>query len=460
MIRPIRSVAALFAILFAASCLAAAPRVKVGENRHFFATAEGKPFFNLGDTAWELFHRLNRQEAEQYLRNRAQKRFTVIQAVVLAELDGLHTPNAYGQTPLMDDDPTRPNESYFQHVDWIVGKADELGLNVGMLPTWGDKWYKPAGAGGIFTPQNARSYGEFLGKRYRDKPIIWILGGDRAVENDAQRAILRALAEGLRAGDGGSHLITLHPRGQAASSQYFPNEPWLDFHMWQNGHCDLAPVWERIGSDYARTPTKPVMDGEPLYEDHPICFSAKERGTSNAADVRRFAYWEVFSGACGHTYGNHAVWQMYDASRKPINGPLMPWPQALDRPGAGQMQHVRALVESRPYFTRVPAPELIVPQLRSGVNAGLKKAVAACGSDGSYAFVYIPASRAITVDLTRISGGRAKAWWYNPRDESSQLIGEFATTAPLDFQPPDAGEMIDWVLVLDDASKGYAAPGR
>ena len=43
----------------------------------------------IGDTAWELFHRLNREDAMMYLENRADKVFTVIKAVVLAELDGL-----------------------------------------------------------------------------------------------------------------------------------------------------------------------------------------------------------------------------------------------------------------------------------------------------------------------------------------------------------------------------------
>ena len=82
------------------------------DHRHL-VHADGTPFFYLGDTAWELFHRLNREEADRYLDDRARKGFTVIQAVVLAELDGLHTPNPYGDKPLVDDDPTRPNESLF-----------------------------------------------------------------------------------------------------------------------------------------------------------------------------------------------------------------------------------------------------------------------------------------------------------------------------------------------------------
>jgi hypothetical protein len=462
-----RSLARWVLLLTLISCgsmtLAALPRLKVSDDRHFLVTDEGKPFFYLADTAWELFHRLNREEAERYLKNRADKGFTVIQAVVLAELDGLKTPNPYGHTPLTGNDPTRPNEDYFRHVDFVVDKANELGLRIGMLPTWGDK-VGPAGRGTagpeIFTVASAKVYGQFLGQRYKDKGIIWVLGGDRTADKEEHQKVWAAMAEGLKAGDGGQHLITFHPPGGQNSSKWFHTAAWLDFNMWQNGHCDLVPVWDRIGGDYKREPTKPVIDGEPLYEDHPICFNARERGTSNAADVRRHAYWDVFSGAAGHTYGNHAVWQMWDKGRQPINGPLMPWHEAIDRPGAGQMRHVRALVESRPYLLRTPDQSVLALELKSGVNAGLRKVVACAASDKSYAFLYIPASRAITVDLKQIGGGRAKAWWYDPRTGKADAIGEFETAGKKDFTPPNEGEMIDWVLVLDDATKGYGSPGR
>lgn len=112
------------------------PHLQVAPNRRFLQYADGTPFFYLGDTAWELFHRLTLAEADRYLTNRAAKGFTVIQAVALAELDGLNTPNANDDRPLHDLDPTRPNEAYFRHVDAIVARANELGLVMGLLPTW------------------------------------------------------------------------------------------------------------------------------------------------------------------------------------------------------------------------------------------------------------------------------------------------------------------------------------
>ena len=95
----------------------------------------------------------------------------------------------------------------------------------------------------------------------------------------------------------------------------------------------------------------------------PLAFRAKENGYSFDAHVRQRAYWDVFSGACGHTYGNHSVWQMYAPGRRPINGPLHYWYDAIHRPGAAQMQYVRALVESRPYFSRIPDQSLLANAL-------------------------------------------------------------------------------------------------
>jgi hypothetical protein len=457
----------LFLILSAVSTAAAAdlPRLKVSENHRFLVTESGKPFFYLGDTAWELFHRLNREQTDKYLHNRADKGFTVIQAVVLAELDGMHTPNANGDTPLKNDDPAQPNEAYFKHVDWVVDRAGELGLYIGMLPTWGDKWNRGRGAGPeIFTPENAGPYGKWLATRYKDKAnIIWILGGDRRVENDKQKETIRAMARGLRAGDGGAHLITLHPRGGGSSSDPFHDEEWLDFNMRQNGHViEYNGRYDQTGVDYARTPIKPVIDGEPIYEDHPVSFNAKEKGHSIAADVRRTLYWDLFAGACGHTYGHHSVWQMYDKERTPVNGPLMTWSEALDQPGAAQMIHARRLLESRPYLSRIPDDSILVPaEVPTAVpGAGTRRFAATRDANGSYAMVYAPIGRAFSVHMDKITGGKVRASWFDPRTGKSNAIGEFPNTGTHTFISPTPGEDVDWVLVLDDASKGFRAPGE
>jgi hypothetical protein len=461
----LRAVAVLVVVTgFAASAAAQGlPRLKVSENRRFLVTADGRPFFWLGDTAWELFHRLTREDAERYLKNRAEKRFTLIQAVALAEFDGLTVPNAYGDLPLADNDPARPNERYFSHVDWIVAKANALGLYVGLLPTWGDKWNRKWGVGPeIFTPENAEAYGEWLGKRYRSAALVWVLGGDRPIETDAHRAIIRAMARGLRRGDQGAPLMTYHPQGGNGSSTWFHDDEWLDFNMRQNGHgVEFTGRYDQTRVDYDRQPVKPVLDAEPIYEGHPVAFDAKKFGHSIAADVRRPLYWDLFTGAFGHTYGHHSMWQFWDPSRQPVNNPLAPWREAIDHPGAAQMQHGRALLESRPFLTRIPDDDVIVPSRvpTSVPGAGRYRFVATRDVDRSYAMVYAPIGRAFAVRMSAIAGARVKAWWFDPRTGRATEIGTFDNTGELTFPPPDAGEHLDWVLVLDDAAKDYPRPG-
>jgi hypothetical protein len=130
-------------------------QLKVSDNNRYLEFEDGTPFFYMGGTAWELFHRLNKSETERYLENRREKGFTVIQAVILAELDGLNTPNAEGETPLINNNPLKPNEAYFEHVDWVIEKAAEKRMFIGLLPTWGDKVSKRWGVGPeIFNEDN------------------------------------------------------------------------------------------------------------------------------------------------------------------------------------------------------------------------------------------------------------------------------------------------------------------
>lgn len=428
--------------------------LKVSDNGRFLVWGDGRPFFYLADTAWELFHRCSLAEAEIYLRDRAARGFTVIQAVVLAECDGLHDPGHAGALPLLGDDPATPNEAYFRHVDGIVEIAASLGLTVGMLPTWGDKWNRMWGIGPeVFTPENAHLYGRWLGARYREAPLIWILGGDRPVETEAHRQIVEAMAHGLAEGDGGAHLRTFHPTGPNASSTFWPWEtPWIDFHMWQSGHSRNRDNYASIAADYARAPAKPVLDGEPGYEDHAAGFNL-DNGYLDDYDCRKSAYGAVFAGACGHTYGCHPIWQMWLPGRAPLSWCRRPWTEALALPGAGQMRHLKDLILSRPYLSRLPDQSLLAGE----AGAGSKRLQATRGGDGTYAFVYFAGPREASIDLTKLSGETLTVWWYDPRTGLACHEGALRRSGIVPFTPPPTGP--DWVLVLDDAAKGFGRPG-
>lgn len=446
------------------------PRLKVSDNHRYLVSEKGAPFFWLGDTAWELFHRLNREETLEYLDLRAKQGYNVIQAVALAEENGINDPNRYDHKPLIDNDPTKPNvaegpaNDYWDHVDFVVTESNKRGIYVGMLPTWGDKWNKKWGQGPeIFTAKNAEVYGKWIANRYKNAGIVWILGGDRPVENEAHKEITRAMSRGIREGDGGTHLISWHPTGGNGSSDLFHHETWLDFNMRQNGHePGYTGRYDSISREYALTPTKPILDAEPIYEDHPVSFDAKKHGHSISSDIRRPFYWDVFSGAFGHTYGHHSVWQFASDRRPGVNNPLMPWREAIHQPGAAQMGHGRALMESRPFLTRVPDDTIIVAEdvPTSVPGAGRYRFVGTRDTDGTYAMVYAPVGRPFQVRMDVIRGAKVKAWWFNPRNGKSTPIGDFSNVGTQKFVTPDPGEMLDWVLVIDDAAKNYPAPGE
>ncbi len=433
--------------------------LRVREDGRYLERADGTPFFWLGDTAWELFHRLDREEAERYLDDRRAKGFNLVQAVVLAERGGLNVPNPAGDLPLVDGDPTRPVEAYFHHVDSIVAMANGRGMVIGMLPTWG-KYWKTGASDSIFDPDNAYAFGRFLGARYRDADLVWILGGDNNVEDDNERAIIDAMATGLREGDGGRHLITYHPRGPGRSSDVVPDADWLDFHMVQSSHASRTLDNGRfIEGDLRRRPLRPSLDGEPRYEAIPVGFyfrNADPLDRFDAFDVRRAAYWALLAGACGHTYGNNNVWQMWEPGLDSVLGADIPWYDALDHPGAFQMGHVRRLFESRPFHRLRPDPDLVLDAPdEPGATVRAARAV-----DGSFAFIYSAMGRPFSVDDSRIAGRRVRQIWYDPRYGVAHHVHTATTKAIQGFTPPSSGPGHDWLLILEDEAAGYPLPGR
>ena len=427
--------------------------LRVSADGHHLQFANGKGFFFLGDTAWEMFHRLKRAEMENYLEDRRSKGFTVIQAVVLAEFDGLTQPNAEGNLPLAGSDPAHPNERYFELVDYGVRTARAKGMFVGMLPTWGDKMGPVLWGKGpmIFNEKNAYAYGLFLGRRYaKDANVIWILGGDRMPTEHEQ--VWRAMAKGLREGDKGRHLITYHPGGGKSSSDGFTNaDSPLDFNMMQSGHGSRHFAnYAMVEKDYALRPVKPTVDGEARYEDHPVNFKP-ENGWFTDADTREAAYWAVFAGSAGFTYGCHDIWQFLDTSRnKPVTFARTPWQQAMNFPGSLQMLYLRRLMESHDFLRLVPAQEMIVAAEKLPDSAELLHVAALKDGNGRTALIYVPAGvLQVTVDVEQFGGG--KSTWFDPTTGKSLPAVAARQGTQGTFRLPMAapGEGHDWVLVVE-----------
>jgi hypothetical protein len=442
-------------------------RLKVTADGHYLQYEDGSPFFWLGDTGWELFHRLNKEEIEKYLENRRKKGFNVIQAVILAEFDGLRKPNQYGEIPLKNLDPTQPNEKYFELVDWTVKNALQKNMFMGLLPTWGDKVTKLWGEGPVvFDESNAFFYGKWLGQRYKNFPnIIWVLGGDRPAKTDSAdwRPIWRAMAKGINEGTENKAILTYHTwGGQNSTSQYIHNEEWLHINMMQSGHGGGhdVPVWNWIERDRKLSPAKPTLDSEPNYEDHPVNPWPKwdpANGYFRDYDVRKQTYRSVFAGGCGVTYGHHSVWQFWNPREEKINHADRYWTEAIDRPGAFQVGYLRNLVESRPFLKRIPDQKMIL----QGQGEKGEYATAFRDSDKKYCMVYLPVKKSLVLDLSFMQAKQIKIWWFDPENGQS---GPSMTVQRLDkmsFTPPaGTSDKKDWVLVIDDAEAKFKEPGK
>lgn len=451
---------------------------KVSSNGRYLTKADGRPFFWLGDTAWQLFVALDRDETCLYLDNRAKKGFNVIQAVLLGEYGhvlanrGLGE-NRDGHAPLNDSDPASPRvipgprNDYWDHVDFVIQDARKRGLYVGLLPAWGCNYVSGVSRGSkpIFNEENARQYGRFLGERYRNDPnVIWILGGDdNPVDKQDVRSVYRAMAKGIATGVTGKHpkwdrsdptwdelLMCFHPRGGQQSSSWFHEDAWLDFNMLQVGHgggSDNPNSYQFVTSDRAKKPTKPVLDAEPPYEDHPNWRewrkakpAAREQKRFRAFDVRQAAYWSILSGACGHTYGHHAVWSFYKPSVKPVNFPDRPWTDAIDRPGAAQMRHVRDFFEANSFHTLRPD--------RSWILDRNSPHVAAARND-TLAVAYFPHGKQRRIRVPDLAGPQVRASWFNPRTGETVPFSSLRVGQTVKVDPPGETQRgNDWLLVL------------
>jgi hypothetical protein len=357
-------------------------------------------------------------------------------------------------------DPADPEQyDFWDHVDYIVKTAEDKGIYIGMVAAWGSVIKSEK-----ITLENVTDYASWLANRYKNSPnIFWLNGGD--ARGDVKMDVWQTMGNTINQTDP-NHLITFHPFGRTLSSTWFHNEPWLDFNMFQSGHKRYdqgegeenwkgEDGWRYVAEDYAKTPVKPTLDGEPSYEQIPQGLHDPKEGFWQAEDVRRYAYWSVFAGAFGHTYGHSAVMQMHKPGQKRGSyGVHDFWFDAINHPGASQMQYVKKLLLSRPFFERVPDQSII-----SG-DPGFQYDYVIATRGKSYLFVYTYTGREFEINMGKISGEHVQAWWYNPRDGQATKIDVLPNTGTQKFGPPGEKEDgNDWVLVMDDVAKNYQIPG-
>ncbi len=439
-------------------------KLQVSDEHRYLKHEDGTPFFWMGDTGWLLPERLTREEASFYLGQCQRAGYNVVQ---VQTINGVPAMNAYGQYSHIDgfnfkDINRKGVYGYWDHMDYIVRSAASRGIYIGMVCIWGGIVKR-----GDMDVKQAQAYGKYLAERYKDSPnIVWIIGGD--VRGDVKPEVWTALATTIRSIDPG-HLMTFHPFGRTASATWFNDAPWLDFNMFQSGHRrygqqkgdgDNSQVknieednWRFVDYSLAMTPLKPVVDAEPIYEEIPQGLHDPAQPRWTAADVRRYAYWSVFAGSFGHTYGHNSIMQFYRPGLSPAYGAYTPWYEALNAPGFNQMKFLKNLFLTFPYFERIPDQSII-----AGTNGErYDRVIATRGTD--YLLVYNYSGNTMQVDLSKITGARKHVWWYNPTDGSLAYVGEFDSKVTT-FQPDVAyASGNDRVLIAVDASKEYVGKG-
>jgi len=439
-------------------------RLVISSNNRYLQFENGRPFFWLGDTGWLVPQHLDRAEVEYYFNKCRRAGYNMVQIQVM---DAVPSYNIYGQQSLRygwDFTKADPEGvySYWDHLDYIIRKAEQNGIYIGMVAIWGSQ----VQAGNINAEQ-AKAYGKFLAERYKNSPnIIWIMGGD--IQGDIHPEVWNALATSIKSIDN-KHLMTYHPRGRYTSAKWWSKASWMDFHTFQSGHRKYGqrmgnkdyPIpdsteednWMYVDSTWAYKPIKPVLDAEPSYEDIPKGLHDANEARWQDYDVRRYAYWSVFAGSCGHTYGHNAIMQMLKPGYPTgygSDGTVKAWYQGLEDPGYNQMQYLIDLMLSFPYFDRIPDQSIIAG--KNGVK--YDRLIATRGKD--YLMVYNYNSDEMKIDLRKISGKKKLLWWFNPSDGAISFIGiadnKIITVSP---QIEKTDKINDRVLIAIDADKNY-----
>lgn len=409
-----------------------------------------KPFFYQADTAWLLFDKVKEKDIELYLTNRKYLGYNVIQSVLVYSLPDLVID---GKMPSGIRNPYK--KEYWEFVIKYVRYAKKLGIYMALLPCWGH-FVKQH----IITLDNAKRYATFLGNYFNDcDNIIWVLGGD--VRGDENLELFNILGNTLKELNP-NILITFHPFGRTGSYLWFNDVKWLDFNMFQSGHRRYDQLtlgtwddkldnedsfgednWKYVRKAHSYSIKKPVLDAEPSYEGIVQGLHDPKEPYWEARHIRRYAYWSVFEGACGFTYGNNAIIQFYEGiENNPSYGVRETWKDALSSPGGMQVQYLKELFYKYHLELGIPHPEFVLNQHerhhRSSVIA-----------TNYVILIYTYKGDLLNVSLKDYNG-IFKGFWMNPECNARSYIGEFEGKKEYKFRPVRKRELSnDWVLILE-----------
>lgn len=405
----------------------------------YLVDQKGAPFLWTGDTAWSLIAQLTTAQATRYLDDRKAKGFDLILANLIEHKFASRAPaNIAGQLPFTGKPFTTPNALYFAHADEVIAAADARGIAVLLDPLYlgyacgAEGW---CGEVSRATTADLYAWGRYVGARYRAfDNIVWLIGGD--TDPSPVRDKVLSMIRGIRETDS-RHLFTAHNDETTARTRW-PGQDWLTI---DNVYTYNSSLWQNDRAVYSTTPAMPYFLLESYYErEHSV----------TAQHLRAQTYWTMLSGGMGQIFGNCPNWHFGSSSSW---CGTTDWVSNLNSVGSVNVVYFNRLFRSRPWHLLVPDFGSAI--VTSGMSSGTSLATAARTSDGDTIMVYVPSRRAVTINMSKISGSNATVWWYSPATGVATKVGTYPTSSSRTFQSPDG----DSVLVIDDTSRGFPAPG-
>ncbi|MEE2709947.1 MAG: DUF4038 domain-containing protein [Gemmatimonadota bacterium] len=438
--------------------------LKVSENNRYLTYGDGDPFFWLGDTAWEITWKSFSVEAEGYFDDRQQKGFNVIQIVVMSHqfLDTFGVRNRAGEPFFLNEDFSMVNPRYFDYLDTLVTSANRRGMAVALVPLWAgmnilhkDERYQRF----ALDREASLLLARYTGARYAGHDVVWIVGGDNAYKTAEQQQFWTDFALELRQASGEQHLTSVHPKGWAASFDFFNNRTaWIDFHMYQSSHTAGGNfTYHAATRGFNLNPVRPVLNSEAVYEDiyHNLWLPGDAKDVSTfrirPEHIRQANYESILSGALiGMTYGANGIWQWHKKDLPGTHAPRVTFDQAIQFPGSGQMTILKKIMEDHAWYRMKPARSVLHGVSPSGRYIPMAQ-------NDQYLMVYLPIgilSVSLKPDLTV---KRLDYLWINPSDGAALSARPVRQDHPiLTFKPPDQS---DWVLLISHESVYTSADG-
>jgi hypothetical protein len=414
-------------------------------NRRYFVQGYNKPWFWLGDTAWNGALMSTKDEWNTYLADRAAKKFSVIQLVLTQWRAGRQ--DELGQTAFTGTDPIRINPAFFQRMDARINAVNDQGLVAAPVLLWALTSKDKESPGANLSEEQAIVLARYMVARYGAHHVVWFLGGDgnyRGANAERWKTIGRAVfPQG-----GWRRPVSLHPQGMQSPWAEFKDEFWLDLFTYQSGHGGDAAKWRWNATqgpavDWRLEPAHPVIDAEINYEGHT---NYQGKPIDDAA-VRRAAWYSLLAApVAGVTYGSHGIWFWSRKPEVPLDHPrtgvALPWNQCLNYPGARQMTVLRDVLSSMEWWSMIPDRSLF-SDLKEDTEFR-NYPVAARAEDRDFALLYLPANPTVELDLSAFKQDM-KATWIDPRTGVRRPGGKLRPAYGVTVKTPSDS---DWLLLL------------